>query len=854
MNGLERLLLFVCCFFLLFRPARGQELPFTIEMPVAGVTGYAEDIPEPEEVLEHVIGERHTRPGQIAAYFHAVAEASDRVSIVNHGSTYEGRPLLHAIITSPANHNRLEEIRQANLRLSESPGEIDEGFLESMPVIVYMGYSIHGNEASGSEAALLLLYHLAAGSGPSVQQVLDQAVVLLDPMMNPDGRDRFVDWVNRHRGAVPVSDPQDLEHREPWPGGRTNHYWFDLNRDWLPVEHPESQARLALFHHWRPQLVTDHHEMGSDATFFFQPGIPGRTNPNTPLNNQVLTERISKYHARALDRIGSLYYTRESFDDFYFGKGSTYPDINGSVGILFEQASSRGLVRETSTGVLSYDFTIRNHFAISLSSLEAAVNIREDLLRHQWEFYASALGFADSSPVKAYVIDIGRYRTRAQLFAKLLQRHRIRVFELARDVVAEDKTFRTGHAVIVPVAQQQARLIQVMMERTTDFRDSLFYDVSTWTLPLAYNLTCAPILDRAESYIGQEIKDVTLDGGRIYGGRSEYAYVMEWGRLFAPRALYQLQTEGIRPVLLNNAFTAEVEGQMRTFPAGTILVPVHRADLNSSAVHDIVERAALQNHVEVFALETGLSLDGPDMGTQEGSILVRPEVAILVGEGMSASRAGEVWHLLSERMKMGVSLLDVADLEDVDLNRYTTIVVAGGIEPSVTQNVIDSWIRGGGHLIGLSNSVTWLDENGLISIDRKEVDIDSLLQTVPFGQLDEARGAQNIGGSIFEARLDDTHPLAFGFGTVIPVLHTGASFYYPSTEPGTNVAVYTLQPLLSGYVSDEHLKVVGESASILARRVGRGSVIVFFDEPMFRAFWHGTSGLFLNAVFFGGSF
>ncbi|WP_243665022.1 M14 family metallopeptidase, partial [Rhodothermus marinus] len=528
---------------------------------------YDSAIPKPEEVIGHVVGTRHTAPHQIVAYFQAVAAASDRVLVEEHGRTYEGRPLIHAIVSAPENLMRLEEIRRANLWLSDDPASVSDAELARMPVVAYLGYSIHGNEASGSEASLLTLYYLAAARGPEIDSLLAQAVLIIDPMFNPDGRDRFVDWANRNRGRVPVADPQDREHLEPWPGGRTNHYWFDLNRDWLTGQHPESQGRLRLFHHWRPQLLTDHHEMGSESTFFFMPGVPSRTHPLTPARNQELTAAIARYHAEALNRIGSLYYSEEGYDDFYYGKGSTYPDANGAVGILFEQASSRALLRETRDGVLSYAFTIRNQFATSLSTLRALRALRLELLRYQRDFYREAEAIARRLPVKAYLIALEPGRTRAQMLAEVLRRHRIRVYTLARDVTVDGRTFRAGQAYVVPTQQPQVRMLQALMEQRTTFEDSLFYDVSAWTLPLAYDVVWAEWRRDPSELLGTPVDSVRLDGGELVGGHSDYAYLMTWDRFYAPAALYRLQQAGVRARVLTEAVTLPVAGSRRTFPS-----------------------------------------------------------------------------------------------------------------------------------------------------------------------------------------------------------------------------------------------------------------------------------------------
>ncbi|MFQ5568909.1 MAG: M14 family zinc carboxypeptidase [Rhodothermales bacterium] len=832
-----------------------QQVPLATEFIAPGVTGYADDIPKPEEIIGHQIGTAHTTPHQITEYFRVIDALSDRVVVEEHARTYEGRPLIHAIITSPANHARLEEIRHANLRLSDTPGDVSEADLDEMPAIIYQGFSIHGNEASGAEAGVLLFYHLAAGNGPAIDAALDSLVIILDPMFNPDGRDRFTDWANRNRGGVATTDGQDREHNEPWPGGRTNHYWFDLNRDWMPIQHPESQGRITLFHHWRPQLLTDHHEMGGNSTFFFQPGVPSRTNPNTLQRNQDLTAEIGEYHAAALDRIGQLYYTREGFDDFYYGKGSTYPDVNGAIGILFEQASTRALERETVNGVLSYAVTVRNQFATALSTVEAAVHMRKKFLAHMRDFYLEAVDLARTYPVKGYVVGLDRGRTRAQALAHVLQQHRIRVHELAEDVQADGKTFRAGSAYLIPMNQPQARLVKGVMERVTTFEDSLFYDISAWTLPLAFDLEYAELQRDVSRLSGAELSPGELDGGALIGERSDYAYLMEWGRYFAPRALYRLQKAGIRPVVMHEPITAIVNGQEQSFPRGTVVIPVAQRDVGPGAVHELARYIVDVDHVRVHAVDTGLTPAGPDLGSPSGDVLDKPKIALLTGSGTSSTNAGEAWHLLSERFRVPVSLVDADEVRSADLSRYNTLVMAGGFYGNVDADKVKEWVRSGGRLVAMASGARWALRNEMVELEERPLDLDTLFKDVPYADLNEAFGAQVIGGSIFEARLDRTHPLAYGMAETIPVfVRNRSAIYDPSDAPGANVAVLTDDPLMSGYISEEKMALIGGSATLVARRYGRGRVILFMDNPNFRAFWYGTNGLFLNAIFLGGSF
>jgi hypothetical protein len=833
-------------------PLAAQQLPLAVPFMAPGTSGYNAAIPTPEDVIGHVVGERHTRPDQVVRYFEAVAASSPRVTVAEHGQTYEGRPLVHAIVTRPGRD--LEAARLANQRLSDAPGGVRDAELDGLPVVAYMGYSVHGDEASGTEAALLLLYHLAAGQGPAIDDVLDNVVVIIDPMLNPDGRSRFVDWVNANRGgsgSYASLDPQDREHNQPWPRGRTNHYLFDLNRDWLPMQHLESQARMALWHDWRPQLTTDFHEMGGNSTYFFQPGIPSRNNPNTPELNYALTARLAAHHARALDRIGELYYSKEDFDDFYYGKGSTYPDIQGSVGILFEQASSRALAAETVNGRLDYAATVRNQFATSLSSLAGAVDMRLDLLRFMRDFYAGAPSFASRAATRAYVFDASGDPRLAADFVAMLGRSRIRVHELAEVVEAGGRRFEPGRDLVVPVDQPQAHLVNAVMERVLTFPDSLFYDVSTWTLPLAFGLEYAE-LARAPR-LGEAVTALPA-GGRLHGGRATYAYVIPWGLTAAPRALYRLQAAGARVRLMKDAFEATVGNGTHHFERGAIVVPVSQHDVTAETIHRLVMEG-VEDGVDAYALASGLAVTGPDLGSSGARVLVQPSVALLAGEGTHVTGVGEVWHLLNERVGMPVSLVDLTALGTADLRRYTTIIMAERPtrQPGASELAsLRSWVRGGGVLVAVGGAAGWAAGAELLDIEQREASSDTL--EVPFEDVRPVRGAELIGGAIFEVVLDRSHPLAFGYPERVPVFKQGTQAFELSLAPGTTVGRYPEQPLISGYASAANLERISEGSAMVAQRQGRGAVVMTDFRPAFRAFWRGSEGLLLNAIFFGATF
>jgi len=598
--------------------------------------------------------------------------------------------------------------------------------------------------------------------------------------------------------------------------------------------------------------------MGGNATYFFQPGIPSRNNPNSPDQVFELTGRLAEYHARRLDEIGSLYYTKESFDDFYYGKGSTYPDVNGAVGILFEQASSRSLESQTGHGQLSYARSIVNQFAASLSTLAGVRDMRLDFLRLQRDFYLSAPDVAAALPTKAYLVSL-RHRTNAQSMVRTLQRHRIRAYRLAVAVSIDGIDFEPGDAYVIPTDQPQVRFLKAAMEQVTSFTDSLFYDVSTWSFPLAFGVEVHEYGSDPARLMGEPLPEVDHDGGLIVGGQAEYAYVMEWDRFYAPRALYRVLQEGVRPVLARRPFTADVAGAATQFRRGAVIIPVTGRDADASPeaaeIHDLVRSMAEEDHVVIHAVNTGLSLAGPDLGGSSNRVIPLPRVAIVTGAGFSAYEVGEVWHLLSHRLQIPVSLIDRERLEQSDLSRYNRLVLVNGTAgDSTVAAKISRWVEGGGVLIAQHGAVGWVLDHDIVDGELRPTDDSTATPDIAYAYVSATRGAQAIGGAALAVTVDTTHPLAFGAGARQALFRRGTAVLELSDTPGANVARYPAEPLLSGYVSDENLENIGGSAAIIARRKGSGAIILVQDVLNFRAFWYGSSRFLANAVFFGNAF
>ncbi|MCH9660322.1 MAG: zinc carboxypeptidase, partial [Bacteroidetes bacterium] len=671
---------------------------------------YNNDIPTPKSVIGHEVGDWHVTHDKLAFYMQTLAMSSDRITIENRGTTFEGRPLLLLTITAPANHSNLERIRKEHVALTE--GNSANLNTSTMPAVVYQGFSIHGNEPSGSNAALAAAYYLAAAQGPKIDELLSNTIILFDPSLNPDGLQRFAYWANIHKSKNINPDPNDREYSEVWPGGRTNHYWFDMNRDWLPVQLPESRARIASYHNWYPNILTDHHEMGTNASFFFQPGIPSRTHPLTPQKNQDLTGGIAQFHANALNNLGSFYYTEESFDDFYYGKGSTFPDINGAIGILFEQASSRGHAQESDNGILTFPFTIRNQFTAALSTLEAAVNMRKELLDYQREFYSNARNEA----FQGGAIVFGDEKDAAKTYhlAEILSRHKIQFHELKDDFTSNGKRYKKGHAYVVPKNQKQHRLINAMFEKRTKFKDSLFYDVSAWTFPLAFNLDYEEV---SNNRAGNKVSSLQKRSPQPVA-TSNYAYLMEWHEYYSPKALNQILTKGLRAKVAMKPFSMNAT----SYDYGTILIPVQNQKLTPQELQQFLVTVSMESNIDITAVSTGLT-KGIDLGSSQFRALELPKVALLVGNGISSYDAGEIWHLFDTRYDMYITKLDVADIGNTDLSRYSDIIMPNGWGGGLDKEDADKlsiWVKSGGTLVGYKNAGRWMNSNELISLSFKK--------------------------------------------------------------------------------------------------------------------------------------
>jgi hypothetical protein len=801
---------------------------------------YDESIPKPKSILGYEVGDWHISHDKLVNYMIQLADSTDRIQIENRGSTFEGRPILLLTITSPSNHEQIAEIKKRHIALTDvGANEIE---IEKQPLVVYQGFSIHGNEPSGSNAGILLAYHLAASQEPETLKILDELVILFDPSLNPDGLQRFSHWANTNKNQNLTADPNDREFNEVWPGGRTNHYWFDLNRDWLPAQLPESQARIKTFSSWLPNILTDHHEMGTNSSFFFQPGVSSRVNPLIPVKNQEITSKIALYHVKGLNKLGSLYYSEENYDDFYLGKGSAYPDVNGGIGILFEQASSRGHIQESENGLLTFPFTIRNQLTAAFTTLKAATSMRIEILNYFKEFYSNSRNIASKSKQKSIIFSSGKDPVKSYQFAKILERHKIKIHKLNGILTRDGKKYNSENSYIIPLEQKKHQLIQAIFTKQTKFKDSLFYDVSSWTFPYAFNLNYC--IENSNTLIGKEITDIKPPKGKVVS-KANYAYLFEAHNYLTPKLINHLLEHNVRikvgltPFILNG----------KKYDYGTYMIPVKNQIMSEEDLYNILKDGADFSHITIYGTETGYTR-GIDLGSRDFSTVKKPEIAILVGEGIRSYDAGEIWHLLDTRHKISISKVDIRELNKVDLSRYTHFIIpsfeGSGLDSQVEK--LKEFVREGGTIIGYRYTSKWLKKNKFIDIEflKKEL----IAKNISFENKDKFTGAQLTSGAIFNTKLDKSHPINFGFQNEnLPFFRNTNLYIKPNKESYNNPIQYTANPLLSGYVTKENLELLKNSVPFQTQKMNRGRVIILTDNTNFRAFWYGTNRILTNALF-----
>ncbi len=794
-------------------------------------TRYDTSIPTPKAVTGIEVGYRHYRHDQIVQYLSILGASSARARLMDYGMTHEGRRLILLFISSDKNMENLEKLANRDDILR-----------------VWNGFSVHGNEASGANASVLYAYHLIAGHSEKIDKILNETLIIIDPTINPDGYDRFVTDVNSNRGIIDNTDENDSSHIEQSPNGRTNHYWFDLNRDWLLLTQPESRARIKQFHQWRPHVLDDHHEMGSDKTFFFQPGVPDRANPLIPAKNIELTNKLGKFHAKTLSEKGMSFYTQESYDDFYPGKGSTYPDLQGSVGILFEQASARGGKLQTDEGLRTLTEGIDNQFRTALSTLTGAYSLKDELINYKKDFFTQAENQASKQNFKGYVLDFKNNTIKAQKMVDYLSIHNIKVSMLDKPLTIDKHKFETNVSLYIPIVQEQYTLIKSLFSTQKSFKDNTFYDVSAWNIGMAWGI------DYAKSKTEPTTKDIEFSSAQNTYAKNAIAYAFNWSDGNAPAALNYLQQKNIMAKVASKAFSTKINRKNIDFKPGAIIVPVNKD--NQSQVLSALSNLSEFFQISSYALTQGLNEIGVDLGSPSITTLKPPKVLMVKGRGINAYQTGSIWHLFDTQVGLALTKITKLQLNKIELNNYTHLILPSGKYQSFSDKEIDKikvWVKQGGTLISLQKSAMWTEKT--IQSIKQDSTVNTIIDknevNKSYAEFEDDQAKNTIGGAIISAHADLSHPLGFGMQqTTQYALLKGNSLLKSSKSQYSTPLMTTKNARAAGYISDEKLVKINNSPLIIADKMGKGTIIKFNFNPTFRGFWLGTQKWLINAVYF----
>ena len=802
-------------------------------------------VPTPEQEMGFQVGSQHVNWEQVVAYMKRLAACSPRFSIQEYGRTFENRPLICVVITSEKNQKNLESLRSAHAQLADPAASVDP---KSLPAVASVMMSIHGNEASGVNASLPFAYFFAAAQGPEIEALLDKTIITLIPGQNPDGITRFSTWVNSNRSLRNVTDPQSREFSEPWPGGRSNHYWHDLNRDWLNASMPEMKALLKIYHDWMPNTVNDHHEMGSSSTFFLEPADPVGYYPHIPQENKDLTQKVSSYNMAALDRIGSLYLSKDQFDSYSLGTGDVYGDALGSIAMLFEQASARGHQQETENGILNFPFAVRNHATTAFGSVKAAYEMREELNDYMHQFVVARHKEAIALPEKGYIFDGNGSDAVSYHFIEMLAQHDLHVNRLAKETTINGHTYDPAHAYVIPMDQRHSMLLRSLLECNTQFKDSLFYDLSTWNMAEAYGLKYAPLKSIA-GLQGEAVTTPTFPKGGV-SGKANYAYLFDNTEYYAPLFIKRLQDGGAK-VKVSGVGLHATEGYQ--YGPGMLMVPVTGQKISADSLYTLIQKGATEAGITVRNVSSGQMKDY-DLGHFYNRPVKEAKVAVLIGGRMRSNVAGSLWYLLDNRYQMQPTMLDESTLSRADLTRYNVLILSGELAggEAVAQQIAN-WVKAGGTLITIGNAYQTANKAKLTKIETLDLSQPDSATYVPYDKRSDRFAEFQIPGTDLQVSLDTTHPLCWGYTeSVMPILkNSNLVFKMPKEANLAPVCYDKKQPLLSGFIRPEHLKALTGMPEVICQGAGKGQVICFADDPNFRSVWYAGTRLFMNAVLFG---
>jgi len=819
----------------------------------------------PDEFLGYELGARFTRHDKVTEYFKYIASNNANVKLIQYGETNEHRPLELAIITSPENFTNLENIRTNHLKAAGLLAGQEQANTIS---IVWLSYNVHGNEASSTEASMKTLFALVDPKNLETKNWLKNTVVILDPCINPDGRERYVSWYNQIKNTPYNVNPDDVEHHEPWPGGRANHYLFDLNRDWAWMSQKETVARIKIYNEWLPNVHVDFHEQGYNSPYYFAPAAEPYHEVVTQFQRDFQI-KIGKNHAKYFDKNGWLYFTKEVFDLLYPSYGDTYPMYSGAVGMTYEQAGIRaGLgITTQDEDILTLKDRLTHHYTTSLSTIEVASNNSQQLVEAFSEYFNENQN-KPNGIYQSYVVKGSNGLDKINSLKAFLDAHRIsygspKILTQVSGFSYQDNALLNTKLqtsdLVINLAQPKARLVKALFEPQTKLKDSLTYDITAWAVPYARGLDAFALKTKLtiQDYIDN------LGENSVYASSAPYAYLAKWDDVKDAEFLADLLQQKVKVRFSTGAF--KVEG--KNYEAGTLII-TKKGNEALANFNQLVIDISKKYQRNITAVNTGFVDQGKDFGSSAVTYIKAPKIALLTGNETSSTSYGAYWQFFEQQLHYPITKIGSDYFNRIDLNTYTVLVIPDGYYSRVLSKdnleKLKNWVQDGGKLIVVDGAVSAFADSDEFDIsnfasdkekaeasDKKEI-IKKAEILLPFDEQERNSISSFIGGSIFKATLDNTNPLAFGYPKHYYTLKLNA-IKYPYLKNAYNVSVIkNKKDLISGFAGKYAIENTNESLVFGVEPKGRGEVIYLVDDPLFRSFWQNGKLLFCNALFFVG--
>ena len=819
----------------------------------------------PSQFLGYELGERFTNHYQVINYLNHVADNNDNVELIKYGETYEHRPLHLAMITSPKNYSKLEDIRKNQLIAA---GLLDGNYQENGIAIVWLSYNVHGNEAVSTEVSMKTIYELVNTKNQNTKKWLENTVVIIDPCINPDGRERYVNWYYQKGNSPYNKNPDAAEHHEPWPGGRANHYLFDLNRDWAWATQIETQKRLVVYNEWLPNIHVDFHEQGVDQPYYFAPAAEPYHEIITNFQREFQVT-VGKNNAKYFDKNGWLYFTKEFFDLLYPSYGDTYPMYNGAIGMTYEQGGSgrAGLgVMNKEGDELSLKDRIAHHFTTSMSTIEISSLNASKLTEEFFKYYKNA-NESPKGQYKSYVIK-NENNDKINKLIELLDRHKIEYGSVNSDKTFKGFSYKNNKSekfkintndLVVSTYQPKSNFVNALFEPKTKLSDSLTYDITAWSLPYARGLEAYATETKlsVQPFKNKDVKNTLEDNDK------PYAYISKWNSIEDVSFLSYLLQKKIKVRFSEKPFTIE----NKEYGAGTLVI-ARTGNQNKVDFDSIVKTAAIKYDRDVVAVSTGFVNSGKDFGSSKVTYIKPPKIAVLSGKGISSLGFGAIWHFFEQQIQYQINIIDTDYFSSIDLHDYDVIILPSGYYSKILNKnslpELKKWIQNGGNLIAINSAISVFAESKDFDIsiydDKKtkeaaEKSRDSLKKNLRLKQYNtkERNYISNIiTGGVFKATLDNSNPLGFGYNNYYYTLKQGNK-RYAYLKNGNNVSVIKdKSDLISGFAGKNAIATMNESLVYGVESKGKGTIVYLVDDPLFRSFWENGKLLFSNAVFIVG--